>query len=296
MRRNALLAAAAIALGAPAPAARASPIKVATWNLNWLTPRPAGDGDLPADVTVTRTPADWARLAGYARKLDADVAALEEVDGPETASRLFPANRYTILASGDHVIQRVVLVVRPPVAVVAYADLTDLDVEPNARHRLRSGVDATLAVGGRRFRVLAVHLKSGCWTASEDAERRRACVLLGQQVPILAAWIAARRQEGIPFLVLGDFNRAFAAGDPRYGALQEAAGGALLDTEAGNSSPCWGGDEGGGDFIDHVLLGGGAADWLVPGSLRVMVYSETDPALKDHISDHCPVSVRLAVP
>ena len=280
-------------LAAPA---HADTIKVATWNLNWLTPRAAGDPALPSDVTTTRAPEDWARLAGYARKLDADVAALEEVDGPETAARLFPPDRYTILATGDHVIQRVVLVVRRPVTVVAHNDLTALDVEPTARYRLRSGVDATLAVGATRFRVLAVHLKSGCWTAEQDSQRRAACRLLALQIPIIADWIAARRQEGIPFIVFGDFNRSFASGDARFAPLESAAGGRLLDTEAGVSSPCWGGDEGGGDFIDHVLLGGKTESWLVPASLRVLVYTETDPGLKERISDHCPVSVRLGVP
>lgn len=274
--------------------AAADTIKVATWNLNWLTPRPAGDPALPADVTTTRTPADWARLAGYAARLAPDVAALEEVDGPETAARLFPPDRYTILATADHVIQRVVLVVRRPVTVIAHDDLAALDVEPHARFRLRSGVDATLAVGGSQFRVLAVHLKSGCWTAAQDDQHRAACDLLARQIPIIADWIAARRSERIPYIVLGDFNRSFAAGDARFAPLESAAGGQLVDTEAGTGSPCWGGDY--DDFIDHVLLGGATASWLVPGSLRVMVYRETDTALKERISDHCPVSVRLDVP
>ncbi len=289
--RAAIAAAALLLLAGPAAA---DTIKVATWNLDWLTPRPAGDPELPSDVTTTRTPEDWALLAGYARKLGADVAALEEVDGPETAARLFPPDRYTILATADHVVQRVVLVVRRPVTVVAHHDLTDLDVEPRARFRLRSGIDATLAVGRTQFRVLAVHLKSGCWTAGQDTQHRAACDLLARQIPIVAAWIAARRAENIPFVVLGDFNRSFAAGDARFEPLESAAGGQLLDTEAGLGSPCWGGDY--NDFIDHVLLGGSTASWLVPASLRVLVYKETDTALKERISDHCPVSVRLKIP
>jgi exonuclease III len=31
-------------------------------------------------------------------------------------------------------------------------------------------------------------------------------------------------------------------------------------------------------------------------TLRVMVYRETDPEMKERLSDHCPVSVRFALP
>jgi hypothetical protein len=31
-------------------------------------------------------------------------------------------------------------------------------------------------------------------------------------------------------------------------------------------------------------------------TLRVMTYRETDPAMKERLSDHCPVSVRFLVP
>ena len=36
--------------------------------------------------------------------------------------------------------------------------------------------------------------------------------------------------------------------------------------------------------------------WMRPDTLTVLRYKETDPEWKDRLSDHCPVSVRLAVP
>jgi exonuclease III len=33
-----------------------------------------------------------------------------------------------------------------------------------------------------------------------------------------------------------------------------------------------------------------------PDTLRVLTYRETEPDLKDRLSDHCPVSVRFAMP
>jgi hypothetical protein len=43
-------------------------------------------------------------------------------------------------------------------------------------------------------------------------------------------------------------------------------------------------------------VGGPARAWIEAGSLKVMIYKETDPAWKDRLSDHCAVSVRLAPP
>ena len=202
--------------------ARARTIKVATWNRDWLTLRHAGDPELPSDVGG-REPHDFDVLAGYAAKLDADIVAIEEVDGAEPARRLFPPARYQVLMTGDRVVQRVGLAVRDGIAVERHPDLVALDVEPLARHRLRSGLDATLVVDGTRLRILAVHLKSGCWSPREEAERRPACEDLARQVPVLAGWIAARRSEGIPFLVLGDFNRRLVEGDRLLASLDQAA-------------------------------------------------------------------------
>jgi len=67
----------------------AAPLKLATWDIDWLTARAAGDGGLPADVAV-RQPADLAALRDYAAALDADVVALQGVDGPEAAALIFP--------------------------------------------------------------------------------------------------------------------------------------------------------------------------------------------------------------
>lgn len=77
--------------------------------------------------------------------------------------------------------------------------------------------------------------------------------------------------------------------DGLLAALQQAA--PLARATEGHDSPCWGGEH----FIDHILAGGAARNWLDPASLRVLVYSEgTDR--KEHLSDHCPVSARFHLP
>jgi endonuclease/exonuclease/phosphatase family metal-dependent hydrolase len=138
--------------------------------------------------------------------------------------------------------------------------------------------------------VLAVHLKQGCQYLTFGRSPRTVCVTLMSQLDIVAQWIAARRDEGVPFLVLGDFNRSFDKNDPFIRAV--AAPTPLTRATQGFTSPCWGRES----FIDHILIGGPARAWVLPNTLRVLTYRETDPEWKERLSDHCPVSVRLAVP
>ena len=269
-------------------AAVAGDLKVTTWNLEWLTTRPPGDPALPADV-VPKTAADFAVLKRYAAQLGADVVAMEEVDGPAAASVLFPPDRYALYFTDDDVVQRVGIAVRRGIAVHRNPDLTGLDLYPEARHHLRSGLDLTLDLPSGPLRLLAVHLKTGCQRDNLDTSSRPQCATLRGQLPVLQGWVAQRRREDVPFVMLGDFNRWMGPEDDMLAALRADAPLALADE--GHDSPCWGG----GRFIDHILAGGAARGWLDPGSLRVLVYREGADR-KEHLSDHCPVSARFHLP
>lgn len=266
--------------------ARAAELKVATWNLEWLTSNPA---DLPEDVHP-KPAAGVDALRRYALLLDADVVAIQEVDGPEIAARVFPPDRYQIFMTRDRrVTQRVGFAVRRGIAARQNPDLVALDIQPEAPHPLRSGADVTLDLPSGPLRLLAVHLKTGCQYDSLGS-RRVSCRTLRDQVPALQGWIAQRRAEGAPFIVLGDFNREMDGNDALLAALREAA--PLARATEGQASPCWGG----ASFIDHILAGGAARGWMEPGSLRVLVYRERDEASRTLLSDHCPVSVRFRLP
>ena len=264
-------------------------LKLAAWNLSWLTLRPQGAPELPADV-VPKRPEDIARLRDYALKLDADVVAFSEVDGPEIAAQVFPPSHYAIHITGDHVVQRVGFAVRRGLGFIAHPDLTALDVHPRARFHLRSAADITLNLPGGALRLLAVHLKSGCSHDRLPQPANPACVTLAEQIAPLQDWITARGREGGAFALMGDFNRWMAPQDRFLAALRQAA--PLADPQSGLHSPCWGG----GGFLDHILTGNAASDWLAPGSFRVLTYRETGAIWKARLSDHCPISVRLAVP
>ena len=101
-----LLTVLAILLLLPAGAV-AEELKLATWNLEWLT---GSDRDLPPDVRPKR-PEDIDLLRRYAGELDADVIAVQEVDGPAIAARVFPPDRYSVHMSHAHIVQRVGIVV-----------------------------------------------------------------------------------------------------------------------------------------------------------------------------------------
>lgn len=267
-----------------ASAPRAAELKIATWNLNWLTSRAAG---LPADVTP-RQSEDFGLLRAYATELNADIVAFEEVDNAETARRVFPTDIYSIHMSHDRLRQRVGIAVRRGLAYDVNPDVTAIALEPMAH--LRSGVDVTLNPPAGPLRVLAVHLKQGCQYMTFGSTPHTTCVTLMSQFDVVAQWIASRRDEGVPFVVLGDFNRGLDKNDPFIRKLGSPT--PLTRATEGFTSPCWGRES----FIDHILIGGPARDWVKPNSLRVLTYRETDPAWKARLSDHCPVSVRLAVP
>ena len=267
----------------------AAELKLATWNLEWLTLRAAGDRALPPDVHP-KSAGDRALLQRYAEQLAADVVALQEVDGPEAAATVFPPSRYTLHFTRDRVVQRVGFAVRQGLRYTANPDLVALNVTPQATNPLRAGADITVEQPGGRLRILAVHLKTGCREDKLDRSPRLQCDQLRQQLVALQGWIAQRRQDGVPFVLMGDFNRWMDAREGFYTALQNT--GPLARITDGRSSPCWGG----GGFVDHIIAGGAARGWMQPDSLRVTVYRETGAAAKARLSDHCPVSARFVLP
>lgn len=284
----------ALALLLLATPANAAELKLSTWNLDWLTTRSPDDPALPRDL-ARRTPGDWRLLAGYAQRLAADIVALQEVDGPEAAGRLFPTADYALFFSRENDVQRTGFAIRRGIRAIQNADLDGLDLNPNASRSLRRGADVTVELNGISLRLLSIHLKSGCIDGPLAEPRSRECDDVARQAVVLAGWVAARRAEGIAFAILGDFNRRFdRAGDELLLALRRAA--PLTRATEGVSNPCWGDGHGTRPFIDHILLSEAAARLAEPGSLRVLIYAEREREMRNRLSDHCPVSIRLRLP
>jgi endonuclease/exonuclease/phosphatase family metal-dependent hydrolase len=275
---------------------RAHELKLATWNIAWLTLRQPGDPGLPRAMTF-RAPADYAALARYARQLDADVIALQEVDGPEAAARVFDPSTYAFFFAREDDVQRTGFAIRKTLRATQNEDLDRLDLRAGSRRSLRRGTDVTVGSGQARIRLLSIHLNAGCNSGPIDRPDPE-CETLNRQTEILSGWISARQRDRMAFAVLGDFNRRLTGPNPHEDMMRALAGPEipLIRATEGRSNPCWSDARGGRPFIDHILLGGGAERWWLRDSLRVLVYAERDGAKRDLLSDHCPVSIRLALP
>lgn len=255
-------------------------VRLASWNLEWLNRR-EGHG------VVKRAEEDYARLRRYAEALRADVIAFQEVDGPDAARLVFAPSRFDVYVTADRDPQRAGFAVRRGLPATQHPDVASL-----SQAGLRSGADVTVTACGRDVRLLAVHLKSGCFEGALG-QGTRACVKLGAQVPALEAWIDARAREATPFAVLGDFNRRFLPNDTLFPELDDGnpPDADLTDAGAGVRSTCWGGKY--PDLIDHIVLDRRAGRWVRPGSFAVALYDAADLQHRAKLSDHCPITVEL---
>ena len=276
-------AAAAPAPSAGSPAAeRAGTLRVASWNIEWLAAR-EGTGAVP------RTAADYERLRGYADRLDADIVALQEVDGAGAARRVFDPARYAFLfAAGGGSAQRAGFAWKKSLRVTPHADVVALALDG----RSRRGADMTVHAPNGDLRLLSIHLKRGCASGRLDGPDE-ACAMLLEQSRRLEEWIDARAGEGIAFAVLGDFNRRFTTKDPFWLGIDDAdpPEADLTDAGFGRRPPCQGGRY--RQYIDHIVLSRTASAWLLPNSFFQQVFDPADDARLEVLSDHCPIAATL---
>lgn len=270
--------------------ARSSGLKVASWNVEWLH-RANGRGNVP------RSDEDYAALKRYADMLDADVIALQEVDGPEAAARLFDPDLYDFAFSSRRSEQLVGFAYRKGLKVEVHPEVTALQIDGN--RRLRRGVDVSVGEGAQRVRLLGVHLKSRCWsTPLESAEVRRgedpaSCRTLSAQSDVLKAWADKRRAAREPFVILGDFNRRLKKGESFWGAIQRDVDDVDLSAPTTTArSTCKGGRY--PDYIDHLVLDERVVNRTLLSSFTQQIFSSEDERRhRDTLSDHCPIRVTL---
>jgi endonuclease/exonuclease/phosphatase family metal-dependent hydrolase len=302
---------------APSAHAAAETLKIATWNLEWLispnafqklkagcapegTPVRGDVRRLPCDVAshLERSSRDFAVLARYARVLDADVVALQEVDGADAARLVF--SDYDFCFTTRKHVQNTGFAIRRGLAFRCGPDVTSLSLGDS----LRRGTALTLFPGeGREMSLLSVHLKSGCSSKPLSAPDK-ACSELARQAPALEAWIDLQARAGRRFIVLGDFNRDLLAeqrrgfnanprdslwagiddGDPPEADLHNAAEGQPFR----NCSP----GQGYRGYIDNIVLSRSVTAQVMPKSFSRVTYSAAD-ARHAKLSDHCPVAIRL---
>ena len=106
--------------------------------------------------------------------MDADILALQEVDGPEAAARVVDPQAYAFYFPAEGDLQRAGFAVRRGLRVTQNPDLEALDLNPRARFSLRRGTDITVESGGQKLRLLSLHLKGGCNSGATDPTSRNA--------------------------------------------------------------------------------------------------------------------------
>jgi endonuclease/exonuclease/phosphatase family metal-dependent hydrolase len=278
---------------------QAETIKVASWNIAWLGSHEYNQ----------RSGNDYLELARYAKQLNADVVSLQEVEDEQWARKVF-GDDYDYYFTTNDWVQRVGVAVKKSKGYsVTSQEYMALDVG-----RVRRGMDVTISKDDKQLRLPAVHLKSGCFekplddktieamssSSKKDKKSKTACVKLSKQIEPLESWIDARAKEGVPFVVLGDFNRRFnrdfALDYPEDAGLWQA-----IDDEGAEDmwaltmseeSKCWGGYY--KDYIDHVVFDPKAKQMYVDDSLNQLVFDgKYTRELSNALSDHCPISVEL---
>ena len=269
-------------------------LRIAAWNLEHLN-------DTDDAGCVPRDEADYDAIADRIREIAPDVVAFQEVENMEAALRVFPATHWHVEVSmrpepelaprecwglpGKYLHHQATgFAIRKEIVYRRNGDLESLGDPASS---LRWGTDITVTFGDRELRLLSVHLKSGCWSAEQDASESRTqiCATLRNQVLELRSWADRRGDERTAFGILGDFNRRLAISDDWAWSVLSPESSPLDLLTADIETQC---DPRYEEFIDHIVLDPTAAALLVPGSTREW------PRHDDH-PDHCAVSTDLRV-
>ena len=263
--------------------AQAETVKIASWNIAWLN-HESNTGK------VKRKDKDYDILKEYAKQLDADLVALQEVENARAAMRVFDNSEYSFYFTNDSGVQRTGFAYKKHLKIKAHSDYTALNVG-----NVRSGADITLTVNGQDIRILGVHLKSSC---HEDPlnTNTTACRKLEKQMHILEDWIDERAKENIPFIVIGDFNRRMEKGEEFWVEIDDSkpknSDLTSFSIKHNLKSDCWCGKY--PKYIDHIVFDALAVKYVKPGSFGQMRYNKGCKP-KAVISDHCPVFITLNI-
>lgn len=239
----------------------------------------------------------------------ADVIALQEIGTEEGAYRIFPRDDYDVLMSkryfddgtaGGDIYTAIAVRKDSGVTVIRQENLMGLAIEDSAGYSTRAGTAALLEHEGVRFWFLSVHLKSSCsHIENADTSLRDDCELLWQQMDPLVGWIEARKSDGQPFIIAGDFNRRFRQFQNEGPVWEIINGGDLNEpwmsqhpefvtrkcpTRKGTST----------QPIDWILVDATVAHWFVEGSFWERRFERDDVKSSwRRISDHCPISIEI---
>ncbi|MGO2013226.1 MAG: HAD family acid phosphatase [Pseudoalteromonas sp.] len=268
------------------------PLKVATWNVEHLA--------FPIDTGCRiRTPNEIAAMKVYAKNLNADIIALQEVDSKSALQQIFSEDDWQLIMStradspaytcrqtgASSTQQKVAFAVKKSVPVL---NVTPVEQLALARAGLRYGLQITVNTQQGPTDILNVHMKSGCFVDDYLKSDSPACKTYAKQAPVLNNWIEKRENSSTPYIILGDFNHRISA---PYNRLTRTL---LNDTRSASitTSQLLGCHERYPAPIDHIIVGG-IDDKNIAKSAQVHKYKNMDD--KAMLSDHCAVSVSVSL-
>lgn len=269
-------------------------ITLATWNVEHLA-FPVDTGCKP------RTTQELEQLKAYAKSLNTDVVALQEVASAQAVAQLFPPDQWQIIMSSRpdsesyecrgsgraSTQQKLAFAVKKSINISGVSPISDLGLN---RLGLRYGLEIQLDAEFGSLTLLNVHLKSGCFVDNYLTSDRQSCEVLSRQVPVLDNWIGEKEKSGKPYAVLGDFNHRLSAPYNQFtqqivsstsGGRRSIvnASGHLIGCHPRYPAP-----------IDHVFVGN-----LKGTSYKyeTEIHHFEDMNAEAMLSDHCAVVTRL---
>ena len=268
-------------------------LTIASWNLEWLD-------TTPKKAYQRRSDADYKKLQDYAKLLDADIIAFQEVADEDSIAKVFDQNTYDIILSSRKNDQRTGFAIRKGIHYQKNSENKALSLGGT----VRNGIDITLTNGRNKLRLLNVHLKSYCFTNQDEtrADRAKDCKKYKKQIDILDNWIEEREAENIAYAVLGDFNRRLKRSDDKQARVLLKEDGKKVMTLLGHddASKCLtqnkhnkkGKPYRNREFIDHIAFSNKAMAYYQADSFSHHAYQIEDVQTYK-ISDHCPVAVDI---
>ncbi len=267
---------------------------VTTWNVEHLA-APVDQGCRP------RTQDELEQLKQYAKSLDADIVALQEVASKQAIEQLFPSDSWQVFISErpdsesydcrktgfKSTQQKVGYAVRKGIDVKDVNSLAEFSLDSRGlRHALELEVDSQFGA----MTLLNVHMKSGCFVDNYTRKDSKACNTLAKQVKVLDAWVEQKEAEKAPYVILGDFNHRLSA---PYNHLRRE----ITSNSDGSESSLINATEeiiGCHQYypapIDHIFLGN-TQSLNLETTPKMHKFANMEP--KQMLSDHCALSLEI---
>lgn len=269
-------------------------LSVATWNVEHLA-YPIDQGCKP------RSKGELKNMRAYARKLDVDIVALQEVASKEAVHLLFPEAEWQVIMSAradskayecrdsgyKSTQQKTAIVVKKALQVSAVEQNQGFMLK---RPGLRFGLGISMQTPLGMADILNLHLKSGCFVDDYLKSDSRACQDLSEQAAILYDWIEKRENASVPYVILGDFNHRISAPYNRMTrSIRAKSKRASLPIQI-VTQPLIGCHPRYPAPIDHIIVGGLSATGVI---LSPLVHYYDDMQEDAMLSDHCATTVNI---